>query len=70
MQQPSNETILFRLNDWEQQMKHIQEQVKFYVQQAKNESLVQSIEQTIERIERDMFAVKRMLGMEEKDTYK
>ncbi len=66
-QQPDIATMLYMIKSLEQQLTHVQEQLKSYVPISLNDLQLQNIQTTVSRIERDVVAMKAKQEAMEKD---
>lgn len=57
-EQPDGATMLYMIKTLEQQLAHIQDQLKSYVPIRENEIQIQTLQATASRIERDVIAMK------------
>lgn len=57
-EQPDASTMLYMIKALEQQLAHVQEQLKSYVPIRENELQIQTLQATASRIERDVIAMK------------
>lgn len=62
--------LLYRIQALEQQVKHLQEQLKAYVPVRENELQLQNIQNSVSRIERDVIAIRTKQEELEKDGQK
>jgi cation transport ATPase len=66
-EQPDSATMLYMIKTVEQQLAHIQEQLKLYVSIRENDLQLQNIQATVSRTERDVVAMKAKQEAMEKE---
>lgn len=64
------QTLLYRMQSMEQQIKQVQEQLKAYVPARENELQLRNIQEAVTRIERDMTAIRTKQEEFERETQK
>jgi type III secretory pathway lipoprotein EscJ len=66
-QQPDIVTMLYMIKTLEQQLQHVQDQLKSFVPIRENDIQLQNVQATVSRIERDVIAMKSKQETMEKE---